>query len=214
VYVKRGRENTARPCGIPCALARHQRPGALAQQAATAPCPRPQCRHRGGPPAAAARGRVHQGPAPRHNVQSRVQKQKAHSRAEHWSFPRAPQAQDKAPRQEGSKTASRAAHNKRKQPAFANKCDAHHTGLRTAGGAAVRRDGRLAVVVLQNNSTAEKGVRGGGRSQGKHLRRVRHVKVGPVETRRRGTSTTHIAHQHTRWANSRGRGQQQRAYQW
>ena len=54
-------------------------------------------------------------------------------------LPRAPQAQDKAPRQEGSKTASRAAHNKRKQPPFANKYDAHHAGLCTAGGAAVRR---------------------------------------------------------------------------
>ena len=31
MHVKRERENTARPCGIPCALARHQRPGALAQ---------------------------------------------------------------------------------------------------------------------------------------------------------------------------------------
>ena len=68
-------------------------------------------------------GRVLQGRAPRHHVQSRVQKQKAHSRAEHWGFPRAPQAQDKAPRQKGSKTANRAARNKRKQPAFVNKCD-------------------------------------------------------------------------------------------
>ena len=48
-------------------------------QAATAPCPRPQSRHRGRPPAAAARGRVLRGRAPRHHVQSRVQKQKAHS---------------------------------------------------------------------------------------------------------------------------------------
>ena len=54
-----------------------------------------------------------------------MQKQKAHSRAEHWSSPRAPQAQKKAPRQEGSKTASRAARNTRKKPSFANKCDAH-----------------------------------------------------------------------------------------
>ena len=36
----------------------------------------------------------------------------------------------------------------------------------------------------------------------RHLRRVRHVKAGPVETRRRGTSTAHITHQHTSWANS------------
>ena len=68
-----------------------------------------------------------------HYVQSRVQKQKAHSRAEHWSFPRAPQAQDKAPRQEGSKTASRAARNKRKQPTFANK---HRGSLRGSPGIA------------------------------------------------------------------------------
>jgi len=54
-------------------------------------------------------------------------------------LPRAPKAQGKAPRQEGSKTASRAPHRKMKQPAFADKCDAHHAGLRTAGGAAVRR---------------------------------------------------------------------------
>jgi len=160
-YVKKGRENTARDC----ALARHQRPWALAQRkargattttpahhshAATAPCPRPQSRH--------------QGTAPRHHVQSRVQKQKAHSRAEHRSSPRAPQAQDMAPRQEGSKTASRAARNKRKQPAFAKKCDAHRAYR--CGGTAVRDD-RLVDFVLQNNSTAEKGVRGGGRSQGK-----------------------------------------------
>jgi len=102
--------------------------------------------------------------APRHHVQSRVQKQKAHSRAEHWGLPRAPQAQDKAPLQEGSKTASRAARNKRKQPAFANKCDAHRACR--CGGIA-ERDERLAVFVLQNNNTAEKGVRGCGRSQGK-----------------------------------------------
>jgi len=57
-----------------------------------------------------------------------------------WSFPHAPQAQDKAPRQEGSKTASRAAHNKRKQPAFVNKCDAHRACR--CGGIA-KRDGRL-----------------------------------------------------------------------
>jgi len=36
----------------------------------------------------------------------------------------------------------------------------------------------------------------------RHLRRVRHVKAGPVEARRRGTSTTHITHQHKSWANS------------
>jgi len=99
--------------------------------------------------------------APHHHVQSRVQKQKALSRAEHWSSPRAPQAQDKAPGQEGSKTASRAACNKRKQPAFANKCSARRCGD------IAERDERLAVFVLQNNSTAEKEVRGGGRSKGK-----------------------------------------------
>ena len=33
----------------------------------------------------------------------------------------------------------------------------------------------------------------------RHLQRVRHVKAGPVETRRRGTSTTHTAHQHAIW---------------
>ena len=38
----------------------------------------------------------------------------------------------------------------------------------------------------------------------RHLRQVRHVKAGPVETRRRGTSTTHITHQHTSWANREG----------
>ena len=52
-----------------------------------------------------------------------------------------------------------------------SKCDANHAGLRTAGGAAVHRDERLAVFVLQNNSTAEKGVRGGGRSSSRRALR-------------------------------------------
>ena len=166
------------------------------------------------------RGRVLQGRAPRHHVLSRVRSRRrtAHSRTEHRSFPRASQAEDKAPRQEGGKTASRAAQNIRKQPAFANKCDARDAGLRTAGGAAVRRDERLAVIVLQNNSTAEKGVRDGGRSQGK-LRNAappasQACQADPVETRRRGTSTAHTTHQHRSWANNRGRGQQQGACQW
>jgi len=102
--------------------------------------------------------------APHHHVQSRVQKQKALSRAEHWSSPRAPQAQDKAPRQDGNKTASRTARNKRKQPAFANKSDAHRA-CRCGGGIA-ERDERLAVFVIQNNMHNGK-VQGGGRSQGK-----------------------------------------------
>jgi len=89
---------------------------------------------------------------------------KANSRAEHWGFPRAPRAQDKAPRQEEIKSVSRAARNKRKQPAFASKCDAHRT---CRSGGIAEHDERLAVFVLQNNSTAEKGVRGGSRSQGK-----------------------------------------------
>jgi len=58
------------------------------------------------------------------------------------------------------KTASRAAHNKRKQ-AFAYKCDAHRAYCCEACGTAVR-DERLADFVLRNNSTAEQGVRGGG----------------------------------------------------
>ena len=45
--------------------------------------------------------------------------------AEHWSSPRAPKAQDNTPRQEGSKTASRAARSKIKQPSFSYKYDAH-----------------------------------------------------------------------------------------
>ena len=57
-------------------------------------------------------------------------------------------------------TASRAAHNKRKQ-AFAYKCDAHRAYCCEACGTAVR-DERLADFVLRNNSTAEQGVRGGG----------------------------------------------------
>jgi len=59
---------------------------------------------------------------------------------------------------------SRTARNKRKQPAFANKFNAHRACR--CGGIAKRDEG-LAVFVLQNNSTADKGVQGGGRSQGK-----------------------------------------------
>ena len=73
--------------------------------------------------------------------------------AEYWSSPRAPQAQDKAPRQEGSKTASIAARNKRNQLFFANKCHAHRA---CRCGDVAERDERLAVFVLQNSSTAEK----------------------------------------------------------
>jgi len=170
--------------------------------AATEPCPRPQSRHRGRPPAAAARGRVLQGCAPRSHVQSRVQKQKAHSRAEHWSFPRAPQAQDKASRQEESKIASKAARNKRKKPAFANKCNAHRA---YRCGVIAERDKRLCSfyrTTAQRKTGSEVAVALKASSAVWHLRRVRHAKTGPVETRRRGTSTTHISHQHTSWANS------------
>jgi len=72
--------------------------------AAIAPCPRPQSRHRGCPPAAAARGRVLQGRAPRHHVQSRVQKEKAHSRAEHRGFPCAPQDSEQSSAQQKEAT--------------------------------------------------------------------------------------------------------------
>ena len=77
--------------------------------------------------------------------------------------PRATKAQDKAPRQAGSKTASRAAHDKRNQPTFSNKCDAHLAcRCDAAWCSCASRDEQLAVFVLQNNSTAEQGVRGGG----------------------------------------------------
>ena len=201
-YVKKGRENTARDC----ALARHQRPWALAQRkargattttpahhshAATAPCPRPQSRH--------------QGTAPRHHVQSRVQKQKARSRAEHWSYPRAPQAEDK-PR--GKKEAKeRAEQRATKGSSLPLQKSATPTALTAAvvqlcamigwltsfcRTTAQRKKGSEVAVALRANSAV------------RHLRRVRHVKTGPLETRRRGTSTTHITHQHqhTRWTNS------------
>jgi len=132
-----------------------------------------------------------------------VQKQKAHSRAKHQSFPRAPQAQDKAPRQEGSKTASRAARNKKRLPAFANKCDAHRACR--CGGIA-ECDERLAAFVCRTTAQRKNGSEVAlalkANSAMRHLRRVRHVKAGPVETHRRGTSTTHIIHQHKSWANS------------
>ena len=187
MYVKRGREHTARPCGIPCALARHQRPGVLAQPprrpiAATPPL-RPVLDHKAGTEAALLR--LHNGAAyfkaARRAATSRAEckKQKAHSTQPH----RAPEL----------------------------------------GGAALRRDKRLAVkskmssfcrATTQRNKGSEVAVALKANSAVRHLRRVRHVKAGPVETRRRGTSTTHTAHQHTSWANSRGRGQQQEACQW
>ena len=111
---------------------------------------------------------------------------------------RAPQAQDKAPRQEGSKIASRAARNKRKQPAFANdKCDAHRACR--CGGIA-ERDERLAVFVLRNNSTAEKGVRGNGRFQGKQ-----RVAAPPASQARLGGLCGNAPPRYvnrTSWANS------------
>jgi len=144
--------------------------------------------------------------APRHHVQSQVQKQKAHSRAEHWSSPRAPQAQKKAPRQEGSKTASRAARNKRKQLAFAYKCDAHRACR--CGGIA-ERDERLAVFVLQSNSTAEKGARVGGRSQGKQ-----RSEAPPASQVRQGgprgnAPPWHVNHAHNTPAHELGKQRRQ-----
>ena len=120
-----------------------------------APCPRPQSRHRGRPPPAAARGRVLQGRAPPPRPEPSAEGEGIHHTAVQSTG--APPARHK--------TESRAAHNNRKKPAFANKCDVHRACRCEAAGTAVR-DERLADFVLQNNSTAEQGVRGGGCSQG------------------------------------------------
>jgi len=120
---------------------------------------------------------------------------------------RAPQAQDKAPRQEGSKIASRAARNKRKQPAFANdKCDAHRACR--CGGIA-ERDERLAVFVLQNNSTAEKRARGGGRSQGKQRSAVPPASQACQGGPRGNAPPRYVNHTHSTLAHKLGKQRRQ-----
>jgi len=142
--------------------------------------------------------------APHHHAQSRVQKQKAHS-----TQPK--RLSELSPRATSTGLAPTTRRKQDSEQSSARQKEAaHHAGLRTAGGAAVRRDERLLSSFCRTTAQRKKGpevaVALKANSAVRHLRRVRHVKAGPVETRRRGTSATYAAYQHTSWANSRAGG--------
>jgi hypothetical protein len=147
-YVKRGRENTARPC----ALARHQRPGALAQR-----------KTRGPPP---PRRPITATPPLRPVLDRKAGAEAAHLRLQYGAAP---------PRQEPSAEAE----GTQPRRALGLLPRASSTGQ----GPATRiqhsgKKGSEVAVALKANSAA------------RHLRRVRHVKAGPVEPRRHGQPHT------------------------
>ena len=161
-------------------------------RAAAAPCLRLQSRRRGRPPAAAARCRVLQGRAaapPRHSARAGYRR---HTQPQSTgAFPRAP-LHSTSPRdkQEARQQADQPAFtNKRNQPTFAYKCDAHRACRCEACGAVACVE-RPAIFVLQNNRTVEQWARGAAalkaNSAVQNLRRVGHVRAGSMEVRRRG----------------------------
>ena len=93
-----------------------------------------------------------------------------------------------------------------KQPAFANKCDARRAWRcgRIAG-----RGRRLAVFVLQNKSTAQKGAQGGGRSHGKQRSAAPSASQARQGGPRRNAPPRYVNHTHITQAHERGKQRRQ-----